>query len=361
MTYDKHKSVNIYVPLIGQYDNIGDVILRRELLQWLHSVGDVHAYVGGSPQGYDAAVGLSGRDTVYRDFGIWYRSMLASTKDSRTAYFFKPGELQSSFTGLKEHIGLLPAALAIRLRQGGVYRIGSGFRDTTKMWTIAILPSVWLSTCAFWRDSSTAIRLGGRLMPDLAFGQGSNTEVLREEGPRNVLVVSQRFDRAFPSTHWINVIRGVARSRGLQIVAVSQVRRDNDRTVELASALGGEPVSWGAASHLEQEHALRRIYRSAAAVVSDRLHVLIAGLTEGAVPLCNMYDSNGKIGRHMDAAGITGVVVPGASDTASICRAIDARSDRIHDLERSRTQLSVVRNEMTKSVTRRRAGVIENG
>ena len=48
----------------GQYENIGDIILRRPLLDWAREAGDLHVYVGASPEGYDEGLGLQPGDTV---------------------------------------------------------------------------------------------------------------------------------------------------------------------------------------------------------------------------------------------------------------------------------------------------------
>ena len=52
----------------GQYENVGDIILRRQLLDWLRPVGRLHVYVGQSPDGYDQGLGLRDGDVVYRSF-----------------------------------------------------------------------------------------------------------------------------------------------------------------------------------------------------------------------------------------------------------------------------------------------------
>ena len=62
----------------GQYENVGDIILRRHLLDWVRPVGDMHVYVGNSPAGYDEGLGLGPDDRVYRSLRAWYKAALVS-------------------------------------------------------------------------------------------------------------------------------------------------------------------------------------------------------------------------------------------------------------------------------------------
>ena len=43
---------NVFVPLVGQYSNIGDIILRRPLARWIQNCGRLHVYTGNAPDGY---------------------------------------------------------------------------------------------------------------------------------------------------------------------------------------------------------------------------------------------------------------------------------------------------------------------
>ncbi|MET1017307.1 MAG: hypothetical protein ABWX76_10845, partial [Leifsonia flava] len=61
-------AVDIFVPGVGQYDNIGDIILRRQLIAWLKPLGRLHVYVGASPEGYAESLGVGTDDVVYRSF-----------------------------------------------------------------------------------------------------------------------------------------------------------------------------------------------------------------------------------------------------------------------------------------------------
>ena len=60
--------------------------------------------------------------------------------------------------------------------------------------------------------------------------------------------------------------------------------------------------------------------------ISDRLHVLVGAVTEGAVPAALLVNSSDKIARHFAAAGIHDVSYPSAGLTAT---ELSARLDHL--------------------------------
>ncbi|KQO95391.1 polysaccharide pyruvyl transferase family protein [Leifsonia sp. Leaf264] len=303
-------TIDIFVPGVGQYDNIGDIILRRQLIAWLKPLGRLHVYVGASPEGYAESLGVGDDDVVYRSFSAWYRAGLARAWDGTAHYVFKPGEIQLTLIGMKEHVVVLPLLALLRLRGGSVVRVGSGSRDLAPLPRLLMRPSIALSQITAWRDGTTAAYLGGEVMPDLAFGEGVGPSTDAAPEARDTLVVSMRSDRPEPGAAWIAGIRRFAAERGLRIEVVTQVLRDRQRSRDLAAALDADLADWDGSDHGGQEDALRAIYARTALAVSDRLHVLIAASTEGATPIALLVDGSGKIDRHFEAAGVSGVAVP---------------------------------------------------
>lgn len=309
----------IYVPAIGQYDNIGDIILRRQLLDWLRELGPLNIYVGRAPDGYSESLGTSHADRLYRSFVKWYASAMISALRRRTHYAFKPGELQLTLRGMKEHVALLPLVLAIKLRKGKTLRIGAGSREFNRLPLRIIRPSVRLADLVRWRDTETASRVGGATMPDLAFGEGTGTNSWPGTSSRDLLVVSMRGDRELPSDAWFAAVASVAKAEGLSVVAVTQVERDGTRSRRLAEILGGMNLPWSGVDHAGHERALRETYRRARLVVSDRLHVLIAAVTEGATPAALQMDASDKIARHFDVIGFVDLTLNAANASIDEC------------------------------------------
>ena len=149
----------IFVPGVGQYENIGDIILRRELIAWLQPLGGLHVYVGPSPEGYAESLGLGPDAVLYRSFGAYYTAALKQAWAGRADYVFKPGEIQLTLVGMKEHLSVLPMLLAIRARLGRVARVGSGARNFAPLPRLLITPSILLSQLVAWRDPKTAAYL----------------------------------------------------------------------------------------------------------------------------------------------------------------------------------------------------------
>jgi hypothetical protein len=357
--------VEIFVPGRGQYQNIGDVLLRRHLLDWLRRCGRLHVYVGRSPAGYDAGLGLTAEDVRYRSFITWYAAGLASAARGQASYVFKPGEIQLTLIGMKEHLSMLPLLVLIRARGGAAARAGAGSRNFSALPRMLIGPSIALSNLSLWRDAETARYLGGGVMPDLGFGEGNADLAASDVSGRDVLVVSMRSDlgdRPDPPQYWLAAVRQFAERHGLMIWTATQVHVDDERSGRLASALGGQSLRWDGVGHDEQEARLRTLYRRAAMVVSDRLHVLIAALTEGAVPAGLLLDASDKVARHFAAAGIYDVSFPsaglGTDDLVSRLEGLlQRRAILLEQLDQARAQLERAGVRVAETLGAARAAV----
>ncbi|MDT9593561.1 hypothetical protein RDV89_10820 [Nocardioides zeae] len=297
--------MKIFVPAVGQEENIGDIILRRPLLDWLRESGDLHVYLGHCDTAYETALGLSPSDRVYRSFARWYIALLASAvRRRRMAYAFKPGEIQMTLSGMKEHIAVLPVTAVMRMRRHPIVRVGAGTRDFNRFFAAILRLGSRLTPGARWRDTGTAAALKGATMPDLAFAEGATEEEMQDEGPRDLVVVSMRGDRPADHGPLVAATKRFAATQGYDVVVVSQVLRDNALAESLAHLLDAEVQTFGENEHSSQEQRVRGTYRRAAVVVSDRLHVLIAAVTEGASLVGIQSDGSKKLERHFQAAGV---------------------------------------------------------
>jgi hypothetical protein len=176
----------------------------------------------------------------------------------------------------------------------------------------------------------------GGVRPDWAFMLGQPTAWLcseRRAAGRELLAVSMRGDRQVPSASWLAAVRAQAARHELRIVVVAQVRIDRDRSSLLAEWLGGECVGWTDDDHVKREEDVRAIYRRSRYIVSDRLHALIIGMTEGALPVGYTVESNEKVERTMEAAGLRDVTFSQTSaDLETALRKmadIDNRADEL--------------------------------
>lgn len=342
--------VEIYVPGIGQYDNIGDIILRRQLLRWLEPLGRLHVFVGNAPEGYAESLELGGdHHRFYRSFGAWYKSGLRDAVRGKAAYVFKPGEIQITLVGMKEHVSMVPLQLSLKARSQPVVRVGAGARGFDKLPRLLMKPSLALTDLIAWRDPRTASFTGtGEVMPDLAFGEGAPRP--RGVEKRDLMIVSMRSDRPLPSDAWFDAVRLAAEERNLEIVSIVQVERDSERSRELTARLGGRHHPWPGGDHESHEEALRKLYRRANVTVSDRLHVLITSLTEGSAPFAPLVDDSDKIERHFDAAGIPSVAIRTRGLGAAAIKA--ALDDSADNWERTETALTEARVRLENVRTR---------
>jgi len=347
----------------GQYENIGDIILRRPLLDWAREAGRLNVYVGHSPAGYDEGLGLQPEDRVYRSFRQWYTALMKAGAAGTAHSIYKPGEVQLTLVGMKEHVAMLPAAALVRLRGGRVARVGVGARNFAPIPRAIMWPSNALSSYTRWRDDRTAAYLGfGPAMPDLGFAEGMDDDELRasiapQGGTRDLLVVSLRDDtevapRPYPDGAWFEGMTDAAARLGLTLCVVTQVSVDDERSRRLASDLGAELVGWShLTGHAAQERRLREVYRRTAVAASDRLHVIVAALTEGAAPVGLQLDDSDKISRHFSTIGVDDVALNTAPLTADaiasrVVQVAERRTAQVTALLRARARLRVVKSQL---------------
>ncbi|KQR23435.1 glycosyltransferase family 4 protein [Microbacterium sp. Leaf151] len=355
----------------GQYENVGDVLLRRPLLDWARDSGRLHVYVGASPEGYDEGLGIQPGDVVYRSFVSWYRALMTYAARGEADSLYKPGELQLTLIGMKEHLAMLPAVALVRLRGGKVARIGAGARNFAPLPRALMWPSNALSSYTRWRDDRTAAYLGfGSAMPDLGYSEGLSDDEIdatrsQHSGDRDIFVVSLRDDtevapRPYPDAAWMEAVRQAAEALRLRIVVVTQVSVDEERSQRLARDLRAEVVGWPAlGAHSEQEGRLREVYRRTAVAASDRLHVIIAAYTEGAMPIGLQLDDSDKISRHFDTIGLNDIAVNTTGMSAQDLRdrlvtLAGRRNEALSALRGARTRLATVRSELTALLRRER-------
>lgn len=320
----------LFVIGTGQDDNIGDVVLRRELFDHVRSIGRLHIFVGDASPDFIEALRLGHGDVVYQSYREWTLAAWRQLTRNRVWYIEKPGQLKLDRQTLLRQIKALPLVLAIRLRRGQVLRLGIAVHTPDSEYLRYMRPLLKLSTSAYWRDTMTRSAFGfGLTSPDWAFAHSSTDDQLQLERRPNI-AVSYRADRTPPSDVILEAIRRVARANGRRLVVVTQVRRDDAQSAYIASRLDAEHVDWpDTRSATAHEHIVREAYRESALVISDRLHALIIGMTEGAAPFCVSDRGESKVERHLDAAGFAGATVIADRGLASLESDIAAQLERI--------------------------------
>lgn len=301
--------MKIFIPVVGQFTNIGDVLHRREFLKWIQPAGQLHVYVGAAPKSFVDGLKLDDGNVIYTNLWKWMGAICLSGY-GKTVFAFNPGEIRLGNKRMKGEILLFPIQLLVRLKAGHILRVGIAAMSNSKtsllwFWKFLLLPT----TILYWRTlHSQRLFKRGKVIPDLAFSDVTATDFISER--RKILAVSMRVDRVMPSDNWFTALQKFANDNNYTLKVVSQVRMDNSRTLEISQRLKCEGVIWpDHFSHLDQEKVLNKIYDETVLVLSDRLHVLIAAYSKGAVPANILSAPSEKVQHHFSVVGLENVSI----------------------------------------------------
>lgn len=274
----------MYVLATGQNDNLGDSALRRPMLEAIradHRTLHIHMPLPWSTPDYITGLSLSPTDRLYFSAADWRASMVSSR---RPCLVFDAG--QKNPANWSSYRPLTRASILVRRRGGVVLHTGVGIKNPTSR-RIPLIPQPSLLTynLVYWRDQVSRDFGGtGRVAPDWAFALGTPAADWTPRDQRKTLVVTLRGDHDLPPDYWFDRVRWLAAEQGLAIVALAQVGLDDERAAYLADRLDASLLPWPG-NHESAYRSVRAAYASARAVISDRVHALILGATEGALPL----------------------------------------------------------------------------
>jgi hypothetical protein len=316
---------SIFVNPSGQRDNLGDSVLRRAYLERLRTYGRLHVLVGVD-RGYESGLGIEAEDKVYVSKRSWLLALLAARPGS--IFALNAGEIVLGRRFLLSILWQLPAMLRVRLGKGVVVAAGIAVRDTTSALVPALRCLLFPVSTVIWRDPASARAVGtGSCSPDWAFAlDASGLTVVK----RDKVVIVLRGDRPGPTFQQSVALAGEIRSAGYEPVVAVQVRRDEALARTLASSMQCEVVSWPRShSHDQQEGVIRDLYSSAAFVVSDRIHALIIGLTEGAAPIGTGGGSLEKVRRTLAAVADRDPLLTTPFDALEVRRRLSRTNEEI--------------------------------
>jgi Polysaccharide pyruvyl transferase len=325
--------VQVFASAMGQYDNVGDTVLRRGFLDTLRRVGTLNVFVGNRDADHVSALGLAEHDILYHTSAEWRARVSRALTKERSLYAFDTGETEVRRAFALRYLRLAPLLIASRLRGGISAHVGVGVRESTP-WRVPISAVLRLCSVVTWRDEYSRRVMGhGGLSPDWAFALGSPAEFLRSDStprPRLAIAIRQGLSHAKrekPSEEWVSAVRQMSDELGLKPIVVAQIERDGPLTEELADRFGCEAVVWDGPNHSRQESRLRAVYRESSVVLSDRLHGLVIAATEGAVPIGLAMSENDKVTRTLAGVGISGTIVDRSLGDPDV--AIDVMRDAI--------------------------------
>src|SRR5690606_28855950 len=114
---------NNFIPVVGQYTNVGDALHRRELLSWLKNAGTLHDFVGNAPKHYIDALDLPHDAKVYTNILGWIWNLTLSSF-KKTHFVFNPGEITVGAKRLMFEVLLLPFEWLVKAKKGQILRVG---------------------------------------------------------------------------------------------------------------------------------------------------------------------------------------------------------------------------------------------
>lgn len=319
----------LFVLLQGQGDNFGDILIRRNLLELLREYGEPNVLLGSSRDVFIPQLNSRVDDVLFESATRWYLSALYNVCFRGGSYVYKPGEIQITFGGMKEHLAVLPLALASKLSSGRMIRFGSGTRDDPSKPMVTVFRALLrLDDATYWRDRETRASVRrGDVAPDLAFYSNPTKDGLSEAGvpARHMIVVSVRGDRDKVASEWLQGLEAIAEERNSKIVSTYQVGRDRERNKALAEENSWEFIDPGLLGpETPDGERLAELYDGAEVVVSDRLHVLVFALSRGAAVVGMGTDSAGKLRRCLGVVGLAHRVVDVAGPSSVLVDAVRA-------------------------------------
>lgn len=276
----------LFINPSGQRDNLGDSILRRYYLKHLRQVAKLHILIGDHP-GYVSGLAIKPEDTTYGSKAAFISALLKPSRGRKRHFAMNAGEIVSSPSHIRTFAWQSLAIASAQQSGGRIVALGIGIRDSSRIGDQAITRQLREADMVTWRDYESRVRVSasGSVQPDWAFATEADDPIPTDASRRRLLAVALRGDRGPITAHWIETIREVVRAADLKLVIVVQVARDQELAFSLANHLGGSVIQWSGTSHHDQEQIVREVYRQSRFVFSDRLHALIVGASEGAVPV----------------------------------------------------------------------------
>lgn len=293
----------LFVSVSAAPGNVGDIFIRRQaLVLSANSSAVLAVYTGKMPRDYIDSLNIP-KNAWVTGSAIRYvlQICVALILSKRSMFVVSPGPafLGKSVPSRIKHLLLCALFAAVRIRGWtslvlGRSIVGGNRLDLSVERLIAKFSSLYAA-----RDVATVRRVGNHaeMVPDLAF---TETRSPVERPRRRLLAVSVRHDRDLPEW-FFDKVESLARSQGLEIAVVTQVREDDERNACVAQRLVAKHIPWAPeVSAAEQERRLFEVYDDSAVCVSDRLHVIALALLSGAAPVIYRSSGDSKI---VDALG----------------------------------------------------------
>lgn len=272
----------IFASVKAQHQNLGDVAIRSQMVEWIARAGEPHLLTQSSPEYYLDALAIPPSIARYDNPTNWLSELIRASRTGRSALVYSPGPqtLDNSFRCAAPEAAR--TALSALLRAGGnpVVKLGRSYENPSRIGVGLARTHDSALSGVFVRDAQSAAISGNAIIvPDLALG----IQVCESSVPSE-LAVSLRGDRTSRMSTTVDRIRQVAGRFNLTPVVVCQVETDLATSRHLAELLGAE-LRVLVPARPEWRSDMSSAYRGASLVVSDRLHASLFGVLHGALPV----------------------------------------------------------------------------
>jgi polysaccharide pyruvyl transferase WcaK-like protein len=326
-----------------QFENAGDALINRELIALAAEHAEMEVDIGRCPAAFARALNLqavAGIKVHRSALGLFVRMLVQRLRGQQVYYFLSPGgyhggEHASATTALKTAVIALLHRAGIKVCLVGVSHENLDARAIARLRRRVPYLHKHLVRDARTRAYCEAlgIRVDG-LIPDLAFGAVHN-ERPASDGDRS-LAPSFRFDRSADAASLIEkaiLVLDAGLPSDLAFRFVAQVARDVEPLRCLSEKLQARGTRTVAFVNVwEDVESCLAAYTGCFAVVSNRLHALLAGALQGAIPITAVNpDADAKIAGVMESVGL-GEQVFDIGDMGGLLRALREQRSSPPDL-----------------------------
>lgn len=290
-SWKKKRPTKVFYSVAAQEDNLGDLIIRLRMLNWLRESGDaIVVYVGPMSDSYLESFSFDAQTILVKSKVDFIKILLGALLQHRVFIILPPGP--KTLKGIRDmatNLATILVNVVVSAGGGGILQIGASFRQTEGVGRKFHKLKTSLFRVCVVRDVGSFVTQRAAIAPDIAF------EDWRERcgAERFRLSISLRSDQNV-DRQILSEYRKLAEENGWQLTFVSQVQRDDVIHQDLASEFNADLVSWRG-SHANQLERVRKTYAESVSVLTDRLHALIFASNLGALPLALVHPSNDKL------------------------------------------------------------------
>jgi polysaccharide pyruvyl transferase WcaK-like protein len=280
-----------------QFENLGDLVINRELLVELRRRGQLTVLRAGIPDDFWLGLNVSDSEVWQGRRGPFFLAMIASALlGTRPTYLItKPGDVLFLASHLSPWRGMLKAAALFLIKIFGVRICAVGISTNSKCFDSSYIERFAVRQVhgRIVRDSVSyreAKNFGGKLLlgSDLALNYERRAPDEQRDGRNKLVYISFRDPRDPDKVEDILVsLKSLKVSGKINLVPVYQVKHD----LEFMQLLAQELCIESPIEIIQPE----KQYMEAAFVVSNRLHVLLLAWQSGASPIALISEANIKI------------------------------------------------------------------